>query len=171
MADATDPRPAIAAAIASWYRANRRELPWRAPGFGAWGVLVSEVMLQQTPIARVVPRLTEWLARWPTPSALASAPPAEAVRAWDRLGYPRRALGLHGAATAIARDHGDVVPDDVDALLALPGVGDYTARAVAVFAYGRRHPVVDTNVRRVLAGLVADGLAVEDAGGGYRLPG
>ena len=108
-------------------------------------------MLQQTPVARVIPRLEEWLARWPTPADLAAVPPGEAVRAWDRLGYPRRALALHGAATAIVERHGDVVPDDVDALLELPGVGPYTARAVAAFAYGVRTPVVDTNVRRVLA--------------------
>ena len=143
--------PAIAPAIADWFRANARDLPWRAPGFGAWGVLVSEIMLQQTQVSRVIPRLEQWLRRWPTPSALAAEPPAEAVRAWDRLGYPRRALALHAAATAIADEHDDVVPDDVDALLALPGIGDYTARAVAVFAYGRRHPVVDTNTRRVIA--------------------
>jgi A/G-specific adenine glycosylase len=108
-------------------------------------------MLQQTQVSRVIPRLQQWLQRWPTPAALAAEPASEAVRMWDRLGYPRRALGLHAAATAIADEHGDRVPDDVDALLALPGIGDYTARAVAVFAYGQRHPVVDTNVRRVLA--------------------
>ena len=112
-------------------------------------------MLQQTQVARVIPRLAEWLERWPTPSALAAEAPGEAVRAWDRLGYPRRALRLHAAATAIAERHGDVVPDDVDALLALPGIGEYTARAVAAFAYGVRVPVVDTNVRRVLARAVA----------------
>ncbi|AZZ57358.1 adenine glycosylase [Rathayibacter iranicus] len=115
-------------------------------------------MLQQTPVVRVVPRLAEWLERWPTPSALASVPPGEAVRAWQSLGYPRRALRLHACAVALAEEHGDVVPDDVDALLALPGIGDYTARAIAVFAYGRRHPVVDTNVRRVIARAV-DGAA------------
>ena len=108
-------------------------------------------MLQQTPVARVIPRLEEWLARWPTPADLAAVPPGEAVRAWDRLGYPRRALALHGAATAIAERHDNVVPSDVDELLALPGVGPYTARAVAAFAYGVRTPVVDINVRRVLA--------------------
>jgi A/G-specific adenine glycosylase len=111
-------------------------------------------MLQQTPVARVIPRLEAWLERWPTPRDLASVPPGEAVRAWDRLGYPRRALNLHAAAVAITERHGGVVPADVDALLALPGVGDYTARAVAVFAYGERHPVVDTNVRRVIARVV-----------------
>ncbi len=142
---------AISGAISRWYLENARDLPWRAPGYGAWGVLVSEIMLQQTQVSRVIPRLEEWLQRWPTPAALAAEPPSAAVRMWDRLGYPRRALALHAAATVIAEQHGDVVPDDVDALLALPGIGDYTARAVAVFAYGQRHPVVDTNVRRVLA--------------------
>jgi A/G-specific adenine glycosylase len=108
-------------------------------------------MLQQTPVSRVIPRLAEWLERWPTPADLAAVPPGEAVRAWANLGYPRRALWLHSAAVEITERHGGVVPNDVDALLALPGIGDYTARAVAVFAYGARHPVVDTNTRRVLA--------------------
>lgn len=137
--------------IADWYAAGHRDLPWRHPDFPAWGILISEFMLQQTPVARVIPRLDEWLARWPTPADLAAVPPGEAVRAWDRLGYPRRALSLHGAATAIAERHGNRVPSDVDELLALPGVGPYTARAIAAFAYGVRTPVVDTNVRRVLA--------------------
>jgi A/G-specific adenine glycosylase len=137
--------------VADWYEAGHRELPWRHPAYPAWGILISEFMLQQTPVARVIPRLEEWLARWPTPADLASVPPGEAVRAWGRLGYPRRALSLHGAATAIAERHDNRVPSDVDELLALPGVGPYTARAIAAFAYGVRTPVVDTNVRRVLA--------------------
>ncbi len=141
----------IAAKLNAWFRASARDLPWRAPRYPAWGILVSEIMLQQTQVTRVIPRLAVWLERWPTPSALAAEPAGEAVRAWDRLGYPRRALRLHAAATAIAEQHGDVVPSDVDALLALPGIGDYTARAVAAFAYGVRVPVVDTNVRRVIA--------------------
>ena len=143
--------PDLAGPLVAWYRENARDLPWRRPGFGAWGVLVSEFMLQQTPVNRVVPHLDAWLARWPTPGALAADPPAEAVRQWANLGYPRRALRLHRAAVQITQRHGGVVPDDVDALLALSGIGDYTARAVAVFAYGSRHPVVDTNTRRVLA--------------------
>jgi A/G-specific adenine glycosylase len=141
----------IAPAVNDWFERNKRDLPWRADDYPAWGVLVSEIMLQQTPVVRVIPRLDEWLARWPTPAALAASTPGDAVRAWDRLGYPRRALNLHAAAVAITERHGGVVPSDVDELLALPGVGHYTARAVAAFAYGRRHPVVDTNVRRVLA--------------------
>jgi len=137
--------------VAAWYETGHRELPWRHPDYPAWGILMSEFMLQQTPVARVIPRLAEWLERWPSPADLAAVPPGEAVRAWDRLGYPRRALNLHAAATAIAERHRNRVPSDVDELLALPGVGPYTARAVAAFAYGVRTPVVDTNVRRVLA--------------------
>ena len=145
------PEIAIGDRIADWFAAGHRPLPWRAEGFPAWGVLVSEFMLQQTPVARVIPRLEEWLARWPTPADLAAVPPGDAVRAWDRLGYPRRALNLHAASVAITERNGGVVPSDVDELLALPGVGPYTARAVAAFAYGVRVPVVDVNVRRVLA--------------------
>ncbi|MCR2815999.1 A/G-specific adenine glycosylase [Microbacterium jiangjiandongii] len=143
--------PDLAAPLIAWYRENARDLPWRHPEFGAWGVLVSEFMLQQTPVARVIPHLDAWLERWPDPAALAGEPPAEAVRQWANLGYPRRALWLHRAAVEIRDRHGGVVPADVDALLSLSGIGDYTARAVAVFAYGQRHPVVDTNTRRVLA--------------------
>ena len=143
--------PDLAAPLAAWFRRNARDLPWRRAGFGAWGVLVSEFMLQQTPVNRVIPHLEAWLARWPTPAALAADAPAEAVRQWANLGYPRRALWLHRAAVQIRDRHAGVVPRDVDALLALTGIGDYTARAVAVFAYGDRHPVVDTNTRRVLA--------------------
>jgi A/G-specific adenine glycosylase len=150
-----DRAAAIGERIADWYAAGHRDLPWRRDGFGAWGVLVSEFMLQQTPVARVIPRLAAWLERWPTPADLAAVPPGEAVRAWDRLGYPRRALALHGTAVAIAAEHGNAVPSDVDALLALPGVGPYTARAVAAFAHGVRVPVVDVNTRRVLARALA----------------
>ena len=137
--------------VVAWFAEHARDLPWRRPGFGAWGVLVSEIMLQQTPVARVIPRLEQWLARWPSPDELAADSPAEAVRAWDRLGYPRRALALHAAAVAISEQHGGIVPDEVHALLALPGIGDYTARAVAAFAYGQPVPVVDVNTRRVIA--------------------
>lgn len=150
--------PDLATPLIAWYRQNARDLPWRRPGFGAWGTLVSEFMLQQTPVNRVIPHLHAWLERWPTPPSLAADAPAEAVRQWANLGYPRRALWLHRAATEIRDRHGGVVPHDVDALLALTGIGDYTARAVAVFAYGERHPVVDTNTRRVLARAV-DGRA------------
>jgi A/G-specific adenine glycosylase len=148
---ATRTHSSIAQTASAWFADNGRDLPWRRPGFGAWGILVSEVMLQQTPVARVIPRLGQWLARWPGPADLAAEPPGEAVRAWDRLGYPRRALNLHAAAVAITARHGGIVPQELHDLLALPGVGEYTARAVACFAYGHRHPVVDVNVRRVLA--------------------
>ena len=134
-----------------WYEHARRDLPWRRPGVTPWQILVSEFMLQQTPVARVEPIWLDWVARWPTPSATAAASAADVLRAWGKLGYPRRAKRLHECATAIAAEHGDVVPDDVETLLSLPGIGAYTARAVACFAYGKRVPVVDTNVRRVVA--------------------
>jgi A/G-specific adenine glycosylase len=148
------PDTALAEEISAWYGVAARDLPWRRPGTGAWGVLLSEVMLQQTPVARVVPVWEQWMARWPIPAALAPEQPGEAVRAWGRLGYPRRALRLHAAATAVVERHGGELPVSVDELLALPGVGDYTARAVAAFAHRQRHPVVDTNVRRVVARVV-----------------
>jgi A/G-specific adenine glycosylase len=135
----------------TWYDQNARDLPWRQPGTSAWGVLVSEVMLQQTPVVRVEPAWRSWMTRWPTPAALAADPPAEAIRMWGRLGYPRRAMRLHACAVAMVERHGGVVPSSLEQLLALPGVGTYTARAVATFAYGQRHPVVDTNVRRVVS--------------------
>ncbi|MHA6621673.1 HhH-GPD family protein [Pseudonocardia sp. DLS-67] len=141
----------MAALVLDWYPAAARDLPWRRPDTTPWGVLVSEFMLQQTPVARVEPIWAEWMARWPAPSAMAVASRADVLRAWGKLGYPRRALRLHEAAGVIANQHGDTVPSDVEALEALPGVGSYTARAVAAFGYGRRCPVVDTNVRRVVA--------------------
>jgi A/G-specific adenine glycosylase len=136
--------------VVDWYAGAARDLPWRRPGTSAWSVMVSEFMLQQTPVSRVLPVHETWLERWPTPADLAAEPSGEAVRAWGRLGYPRRALRLHAAAVAITERHGGEVPDDHDALRALPGVGDYTAAAVASFAFGRAHAVLDTNVRRVL---------------------
>jgi A/G-specific adenine glycosylase len=142
-------------AVVAWFDEHRRDLPWRQPGTPPWAVLVSEVMLQQTPVSRVLPAYREWLERWPTPQSLAADPPGEAVRMWGKLGYPRRALRLHACAVAITTRHDGAVPDDLDGLLALPGVGAYTARAVLAFAYRRRAAVVDTNVRRVLARAVA----------------
>ncbi len=147
--------------VLDWYAVAARDLPWRRPGVSPWAVLVSEMMLQQTPVARVLPAYEAWLARWPEPADCAAEPAGEAVRMWGKLGYPRRALRLHEAATTIAERHGGVVPADLDELLALPGVGAYTARAVASFAYAARHPVVDTNVRRVVARAV---LGQGDAG-------
>ncbi len=139
--------------VLDWYARSNRDLPWRRPDRTAWGVLVSEVMLQQTPVARVEPIWHDWMRRWPTPAALAAAAPGEAVRHWGRLGYPRRALRLHAAATAIVDDHDGVVPSDPVVLQSLPGIGSYTAAAVAAFAYGVRATVVDTNIRRVEARL------------------
>jgi A/G-specific adenine glycosylase len=117
-------------------------------------VLVSEVMLQQTPVSRVIPAHQAWLARWPTPTALAAEAAGEAIRQWGRLGYPRRALRLHETAVILTKQYGGIVPADAEALLRLPGIGSYTAAAVASFAFGQRHAVLDTNVRRVLARLV-----------------
>ena len=142
-------------AILDWYAAHQRDLPWRRADATPWAILVSEVMLQQTPVARVRPAYAAWLARWPTPAALAAATPGDAVREWGRLGYPRRALRLHMTAQALVQRHAGQVPAALDALLDLPGIGAYTAAAVASFAFGQRHPVLDTNVRRVLARVVS----------------
>lgn len=145
-----------------WFDGHARALPWREPGTTPWGVLVSEIMLQQTQVARVRPVWEAWVGRWPVPAALAAEPLAEALRAWGRLGYPRRAARLHEASRVIVAEHGGHVPDGLEALLALPGVGTYTARAVLAFAFGRRAPVVDVNVRRVLRRILhgeADGPA------------
>ncbi|WP_298251926.1 A/G-specific adenine glycosylase [uncultured Arthrobacter sp.] len=141
--------------VTAWFSEAARELPWRDPACSAWGILVSEVMLQQTPVVRVLPVWNEWLERWPTPGELAAEPAGAAVRHWGRLGYPRRALRLHAAASTIVLQHGGVVPSTREELLALPGVGAYTAAAVAAFAHGRRETVVDTNIRRVHARLFA----------------
>jgi len=140
--------------ILDWYAQEARSLPWREHGTSPWGVLVSEVMLQQTPVARVEPVWRAWMSRWPSPGALAAEAPGEAVHAWGRLGYPRRALRLHAAAAAMVERHHGEVPRTPEELLALPGVGAYTAAAVASFAFGVPAAVVDTNVRRVLARVV-----------------
>ena len=142
-------------AVTDWYARHARDLPWRDPEASPWSVMVSEIMLQQTPVARVLPAHAAWLRRWPDPAALAAASVADAVRQWDRLGYPRRAVRLHASAGLITSQHAGQVPADIDALLSLPGVGAYTAAAIASFAFGRRHAVLDTNVRRVLARLIA----------------
>ena len=141
---------AVVSRVLTWYAEHARDLPWRRPDTPPWAVMVSEFMLQQTPVERVGAPWAAWLERWPTPGALAAAPAGEAVRAWGRLGYPRRALRLHQAAVAITeRFHGQV-PADLESLRSLPGVGSYTAAAIASFAYGRRAVVLDTNVRRVI---------------------
>ncbi|HSO68626.1 MAG TPA: A/G-specific adenine glycosylase [Arachnia sp.] len=141
----------LAPRLAAWYVAHARDLPWRAEGVSPWGVLVSEVMCQQTPAARVAPQWVEWMARWPTPSDVAKAPTADVLRAWGRLGYPRRALRLQEAARAVVEAHDGEVPSGEADLMALPGVGRYTAAAVRAFGFGLRSLVLDTNIRRVLA--------------------
>ncbi len=143
--------PADLKSVGEWYRANARPFPWRQPGTSPWAILLIEFMAQQTQIERAGAAWAVWLERWPSPADLASTPPSEALKAWGRLGYPRRALALHATATRIAEHHDGAVPRDVGTLLTLPGIGPYTAAAVASFAYGVRTPVVDTNVRRVLA--------------------
>jgi A/G-specific adenine glycosylase len=143
------------APLLAWYSASARDLPWRAADRTPWGVLLSEVMLQQTPVDRVLPVWTAWMQRWPTPTALAAETPGEVVRAWGRLGYPRRALRLHAAAVDIVLRFGGEVPMVPDQLRSLPGVGDYTAAALSSFAFGQRAIVLDTNVRRVFARLLS----------------
>jgi A/G-specific adenine glycosylase len=138
-------------AVARWFRRSARPLPWRKPGTTPWGVLLSEIMAQQTPVTRVAPIWEEWITRWPTATDLANASAADVVRAWGRLGYPRRALNVHAAAIRLRDEFGGEVPSDVQTLESLPGIGAYTSRAVAAFAFGLRVPVVDTNIRRVLA--------------------
>lgn len=158
-ASAAEAAPALSDAaidaVIDWYDAFRRDLPWRDGATTPWGVVVSEIMLQQTPVARVLPRWLEWMERWPTPADLAGAATADVLRAWDRLGYPRRALRLQDCARAIVDRHAGSVPTDPDALRALPGIGEYTAAAVGAFAHGRRTVVADTNIRRVLVRAVA----------------
>ncbi len=158
-----EPTRAVHRQVLSWYASHARTLPWRGADVGGWAVLVSEVMLQQTPVARVLPVYEQWLQRWPEPADLARDAPGEAVRMWGRLGYPRRALRLHAAAQVCVDQHDGQVPHDLASLRALPGVGEYTAAAVASFAYGGRHAVLDTNVRRVHARLFG-GQEFEPAG-------
>ena len=139
----------LAEKLNTWVGVHGRDLLWRHPDTSAWGVLVSEVMAQQTPVRRVEPLWQAWMQHWPDPAALASAPTAEILRAWANLGYPRRALRLQECARACVEKHQGEVPTTISELEALPGVGSYTARAVAAFALGQAVPVVDTNVRRV----------------------
>jgi len=141
-------------AVLRWGAQHRRDLPWRTTR-DPWLVLVSEVMLQQTQADRVVGPYGRFVERFPTPAACAAAEPADVVRAWAGLGYNRRAVFLHRTATAVVERHGGAVPDDLTSLLALPGVGAYTARAVLVFAFEADVGVVDTNVARLLARAVA----------------
>ncbi len=134
--------------ITQWFAKNKRYLPWRTTT--PWGVMVSEFMLQQTPVARVLPKWNEWMQRWPTPAELAIATPAQVITAWGRLGYPRRALRLHESAKIIARDFNNEVPESEEVLRSLPGIGDYTAAAISAFAFGANTLVMDVNIRRVL---------------------
>ena len=137
--------------IISWFKKNRRDLPWRKTD--TWGVLVSEFMLQQTPVNRVLPVYTEWMKRWPTPAKLAKATPAEVITAWGRLGYPRRALRLHECAKEITHNFKGKIPESQAELRELPGIGEYTAAAITAFAFEKRSLVLDINIRRLFARL------------------
>lgn len=138
--------------IVSWFKKNKRDLPWR--NTTPWGVMVSEYMLQQTPVNRVLPKWDEWMKRWPTPKDLAKATPAQVITAWGRLGYPRRALRLHAAAQIIAEDFNNHVPEDPATLQTLPGIGEYTAAAIGAFAFEKQTLVMDVNIRRLLTRII-----------------
>ncbi|MEY3753070.1 MAG: hypothetical protein RIR75_917 [Actinomycetota bacterium] len=138
--------------IVSWFKKNKRDLPWR--NTTPWGVMVSEYMLQQTPVNRVLPKWDEWMKRWPTPKDLAKASPAEVITAWGRLGYPRRALRLHAAAQIISEDFKNQVPEDPATLQTLPGIGEYTAAAIGAFAFEKQTLVMDVNIRRLLTRII-----------------
>ncbi len=137
--------------ITSWFKENKRDLPWRKSD--AWGVLVSEIMLQQTPVQRVLPTYQEWMKRWPTAADLAKATPAEVITAWGRLGYPRRALRLHECAKVITSELKGVIPNDEAELRKLPGIGEYTAAAIVAFAFQGKSLVLDINIRRLFSRL------------------
>ena len=137
--------------IISWFEENKRDLPWR--NTTPWGVMVSEFMLQQTPVSRVLPRWIEWMQRWPTAQDLASASTSEVITAWGRLGYPRRALRLHECAKIIAAEFANEVPRNEEFLRSLPGIGEYTAAAIIAFAYEEESLVLDINIRRLFARL------------------
>ena len=147
------PNDSIVGSLIVWFARHGRPLPWREPGTSAWAILVCEVMSQQTPVVRVLPAWDEWMKRLPTPRDLAAASPAEVLLAWGRLGYPRRALRLQECATVVAQEYGNTLPRNREELLALPGIGPYTADAIIAFAYRKRSTVLDTNIRRVLARL------------------
>lgn len=136
--------------VLRWWEGQRRELPWRSTR-DPWAVLVCEVMAQQTQVARVAARWGPFLERFPTPAACAAAPVGDVLRCWSGMGYNRRALHLHRTATVVVADHGGQLPSTLPELLALPGIGPYTARAVLAFAFESDHGIVDTNTARVLA--------------------
>jgi A/G-specific adenine glycosylase len=146
--------------VLTWYKENKRDLPWRDSD--PWGVLVSEIMLQQTPVARVLPIYIQWMKRWPTAASLAQATPAEVITAWGRLGYPRRALRLHECAKVITTQHNGVVPSSEIELRKLPGVGEYTSAALIAFAFGGRSLVLDINIRRLFSRVI-DGVETPKA--------
>lgn len=137
--------------ITDWFRENQRDLPWRKSD--AWGVLVSEIMLQQTPVQRVLPVYVEWMKRWPTATHLAQATPAEVITAWGRLGYPRRALRLHQCAKIISSELNNELPHKESELRKLPGIGEYTAAAIVAFAFKESSLVLDINIRRLFSRL------------------
>ena len=137
--------------ITAWFKANKRDLPWRKSD--AWGVLVSEIMLQQTPVQRVLPIYQEWMKRWPTAADLAKATPAEVITAWGRLGYPRRALRLHECAKVITSELKGIIPKEEAELRKLPGIGEYTAAAMVAFAFEGKSLVLDINIRRLFSRL------------------
>jgi A/G-specific adenine glycosylase len=162
MHGSTSSATAFRTALDAWAATLPRDLPWRATR-DPWAVLVSETMLQQTQVSRVVPKYHAFLAVFPDPPTCAAAPAGAVVAHWSGLGYNRRAVQLHAAARAVTEQHGGVVPADLDALLALPGVGPYTARAVLAFAYERDVAVLDTNVARVVARRLGRRLALREA--------
>jgi A/G-specific adenine glycosylase len=135
--------------VLAWFEENQRDLPWRKST--PWGVLVSEFMLQQTPVNRVLPIWNEWMQRWPSAKDLSQAKKSDLLKAWGRLGYPRRALRLHEAATIIATQHNNQVPKNIEDLRKLPGVGEYTAAAIMAFAHKEKSLVLDVNIRRLFS--------------------
>ena len=156
------PLTAVQEALLAWSERTRRDLPWRRTR-DPWAILVSELMLQQTQVARVLPKYEAFLVRFPTPSACAAAATADVVRLWAGLGYNRRAINLHLAAKACVERHGGALPSTIGELTALPGIGPYTARAVLAFAFERDVGVLDTNAARVTARLAGRRLAMKEA--------
>ncbi|WP_054952548.1 HhH-GPD family protein [Flaviflexus massiliensis] len=144
--------------LAWWFDQHGRDLPWREENTPPWHILICEVMSQQTPIARVLPAWTEWTQHWPTPSAMAQSSPEEVLRAWKSLGYPRRALRMRDCAQVIVERHDGEVPDTEEELLALPGIGAYTAAAILAFGFHKRALVLDTNIRRVIGRIHGEAL-------------